>query len=85
MEGVVHLDVRKANALINHETGRVMIIDFERASILEKTRRPPAPVVPNKRSWGRGGVEDCRAVSQPRPRQVNDILAARSMFASVER
>lgn len=84
MEGVVHLDVRKVNALINHETGRVMIIDFERASILEKARRPPA-LVPNKRSWGQGGVEDCRAVSQPRPRQVNDILAARSMFASVAR
>ncbi|EEU36831.1 uncharacterized protein NECHADRAFT_94028 [Fusarium vanettenii 77-13-4] len=75
MEGVVHLDVREANALINHETGRVMIIDFERASILEKTRRPPAP----------GGVEDCTAVSQPRPRQANDILMARSMFASVAR
>ncbi|UPL04033.1 hypothetical protein LCI18_014967 [Fusarium solani-melongenae] len=85
MEGVVHLDVRKANALINHETGRVMIIDFERASIIKKARRPPAPVVPNKRSWGQGGIEDCRAVSQPRPRQVNDILAARSMFASVAR
>ncbi|KAJ4317082.1 hypothetical protein N0V84_007535 [Fusarium piperis] len=42
MEGVVHLDVRKANALLNQETGRVMIIDFERASILEQMRRPLA-------------------------------------------
>lgn len=85
MEGVVHLDVRKANALLNPETGRVMIIDFERASILEQMRRPLASVVPNKRLWGQGSVEDCRAVAQPRPRQVGDILAARSMFASVAR
>lgn len=47
-EGVVHRDVRLANALWSCETRRVMLIDFERAVLLD--HRPPlANVVPNKR------------------------------------
>ncbi|KAM0433528.1 hypothetical protein ACHAPT_004408 [Fusarium lateritium] len=85
-EGVVHLDVREANVLLNRETGRVMIIDFERASILEQNRRPLAPVVPNKRAWGQGTVEGCKAVTRSRlgrHQQAYDIMEARSMFIPV--
>ena len=48
-EGVVHRDVRSANMLVNRETNGVMMIDFERARLLEKARRPLANLVPNKR------------------------------------
>ncbi|EEU35021.1 uncharacterized protein NECHADRAFT_19715, partial [Fusarium vanettenii 77-13-4] len=39
-EGVVHEDVRSANTLVNRETGSVVLIDFERAVLLEAARRP---------------------------------------------
>ncbi|KAG9250055.1 uncharacterized protein F5Z01DRAFT_430295 [Emericellopsis atlantica] len=45
---VRHKDVRDANMLFNRETG-VMMIDFERAEMLDLQRQPLAPVVPNKR------------------------------------
>ncbi|KAH7140423.1 hypothetical protein B0J13DRAFT_504647 [Dactylonectria estremocensis] len=50
-EGVVHKDVRVANMLFNSETNGIMIIDFERASLLRPPRRPLAQLVPNKRAW----------------------------------
>ena len=64
-EGVVHKDVRRPNILRNPETGNVMLIDFERASLLDRPRRPLGQLVPNKRAWsqeivnrksGTGGV-----------------------------
>ncbi|RYC57812.1 hypothetical protein CHU98_g8404 [Xylaria longipes] len=50
-EGVVHKDVRRPNILRNPETGDVMLIDFERASLLDRPRRPLGQLVPNKRAW----------------------------------
>ncbi|EXA28898.1 hypothetical protein FOVG_19529 [Fusarium oxysporum f. sp. pisi HDV247] len=50
-EGVVHKDVRLANMLFNPETSGVMVIDFERALLLNPPRRPLAQLVPNKRAW----------------------------------
>ncbi|KAH7118405.1 hypothetical protein EDB81DRAFT_848123 [Dactylonectria macrodidyma] len=41
--GVVHRDVRAANVLFNSETNGVMIIDVERALLLEPPRHPLAP------------------------------------------
>ncbi|KAG8664070.1 uncharacterized protein FPOAC1_014137 [Fusarium poae] len=50
-ERVVHKDVRLANMLFNPETGGIMVIDFERALLLNPPRRPLAQLVPNKRAW----------------------------------
>jgi hypothetical protein len=50
-QGVVHKDVRTANMLFNTEVNGVMMIDFERALLLEPPRRPLAQLVPNKRRW----------------------------------
>ena len=50
--GVVHGDVREANLLFNPETNGIMIIDFERSSLVAPLRRVLGPVVPNKRAWG---------------------------------
>lgn len=49
--GVVHEDIRSANILLNPETRNVMLIDFERALLLEPPRRPLGQLVPNKRTW----------------------------------
>ncbi|KAH9884050.1 hypothetical protein F4778DRAFT_763974 [Xylariomycetidae sp. FL2044] len=56
-EGVVHGDVRGANVLSDPSTGQVMLVDFERASILKSRRRPLSQVVPNKRAWHHGREE----------------------------
>ncbi|KAH6889924.1 hypothetical protein B0T10DRAFT_487099 [Thelonectria olida] len=50
-QGVIHKDVRWANMLFNAEINGVMMIDFERALVVEPPRRPLAQLVPNKRSW----------------------------------
>ncbi|OAA38314.1 Protein kinase-like domain protein [Metarhizium rileyi] len=47
--GVIHKDVRAPNILFCRETNGVMIIDFERAVLLEPPRRALAKVAPNKR------------------------------------
>ncbi|KAI1122562.1 hypothetical protein F5Y10DRAFT_71307 [Nemania abortiva] len=57
-EGVIHEDVRRPNILRNPETGGVMLIDFERASILERPRRPLGQLVPNKRAWSQGTADE---------------------------
>ncbi|KAI6351162.1 hypothetical protein MCOR25_010094 [Pyricularia grisea] len=49
--GVAHMDVRGANMLFNTEVNGVMMIDFERALLLEPPRSPLGQVVPNKRRW----------------------------------
>ncbi|KAK7212726.1 hypothetical protein V2G26_019904 [Clonostachys chloroleuca] len=48
-EGVIHKDIRLANMLFNRESNSVMMIDFERASLLEPPRLPLTQLVPNKR------------------------------------
>ncbi|RMI95609.1 hypothetical protein CDV36_016391, partial [Fusarium kuroshium] len=64
-EDVVHKDVRSANMLVNKETDSVMLIDFERAVLLEAARRPLAQVVPNKRGWDSGRVADGEKSARP--------------------
>ncbi|KAH7009224.1 uncharacterized protein B0I36DRAFT_342604 [Microdochium trichocladiopsis] len=47
--GVIHNDVRAENILLCRETNGVMMIDFERAVLLELPRPPLARMAPNKR------------------------------------
>lgn len=47
---VVHKDARLPNMLSNSETNGVMMIGFERASMLRSPRHPLAQLVPNKRN-----------------------------------
>lgn len=47
--GVVHNDVREANALWCEETQRVMVIDFERATVAKRYRRLLDQIAPNTR------------------------------------
>ncbi|KAJ6436398.1 protein kinase-like domain [Purpureocillium lavendulum] len=47
--GVIHRDVRAPNILLCEEIGGVMMIDFERAELLEPPRPPLAKMTPNKR------------------------------------
>ncbi|KJZ68998.1 hypothetical protein HIM_11614 [Hirsutella minnesotensis 3608] len=47
--GVIHRDVRAQNILLCQETNGVMMIDFERAVLLEPPRHPLALLAPNKR------------------------------------
>ncbi|KAM3547180.1 hypothetical protein MY1884_009682, partial [Beauveria asiatica] len=65
-EGVIHRDVRFANMLFNSETGTVMMIDFERSTLLEAPRPPLAQIVPNKRSWREARVTTAKKVSNVR-------------------
>jgi predicted Ser/Thr protein kinase len=56
-EGILHKDIRTENVLWNEEVGRVMLIDFERAALVDPLRRPLLPASPNlkrKRSVGKG-------------------------------
>jgi len=57
-QGVVHEDVRRPNILRNPETGDVMLIDFERALLLDRPRRPLGQLVPNKRTWSQEVVNE---------------------------
>jgi RIO-like serine/threonine protein kinase len=54
--GVVHGDIREPNVLWNSETGRVVVIDFERAVLLDLPRTLLSSSQPNrkrKRSFGK--------------------------------
>ncbi|RTE73952.1 hypothetical protein BHE90_011614 [Fusarium euwallaceae] len=56
-EGVVHKDVRLPNMLFNSEIKGVMVIDFERALLLEPPQRPLAQLVPRKRARESEGMD----------------------------
>lgn len=47
-EGVVHKDIRLANILFNREINGIIMIDFERASLLKPPRPLLTQLVPNK-------------------------------------
>ncbi|KAI3570519.1 hypothetical protein IWW34DRAFT_710856 [Fusarium oxysporum f. sp. albedinis] len=86
-EGVVHKDVRLANMLFNPETSGVMVIDFERALLLNPPRRPLAQLVPNKRAW-KSETMDAKKVTgdsskRSRPSQSfsEDIWLAKTAFS----
>ncbi|KAJ3455527.1 hypothetical protein MRS44_017009 [Fusarium solani] len=67
-QGVVHKDVRTANMLFNPEIHGVMMIDFERALLLEPPRRPLAQLVPNKRRWKPETVDCSKLAEKPSDR-----------------
>ncbi|KAK4072798.1 hypothetical protein Purlil1_13276 [Purpureocillium lilacinum] len=81
--GVIHKDVRAPNILFCEETGGAMMIDFERAELLERPRRPLVKMASNKRllsdvpgerkrcKWRQGTTPFCE-----------DLLMARSLFFS---
>jgi hypothetical protein len=85
-KGVIHRDVLFANMLFNWELKRVMMIDFERASLAELPRPPLAQLVPNKRRQ-RPEERECKNVA---PLSCNarrasrgfseDIIKARMVF-----
>ncbi|XXH05276.1 hypothetical protein Hte_011701 [Hypoxylon texense] len=81
-EDVVHDGVRWANVLSNPATGQVMIVDFERASIVELARRPLGPLVLNKRPWDYERDEKRRARDQRLNKAgfQDDISAAVAVF-----
>ncbi|KAM3563039.1 hypothetical protein ARSEF4850_002506 [Beauveria asiatica] len=80
-EGVIHRDVRLANMLFNSETGTVMMIDFERSTLLEAPRPPLAQIVPNKRSWREARVTTAKKVSNVRRQGfAEDICGLRVLF-----
>ncbi|OAQ58406.1 protein kinase-like domain [Purpureocillium lilacinum] len=82
--GVVHRDVRRPNILFCEETGGAMMIDFERAKLLE-ARPPLAKLTPNKRLL-QGGIRKPKRqklgrVSQ-RAKCCEDILMVKDVFSS---
>ncbi|KAI1308250.1 hypothetical protein F5Y03DRAFT_383429 [Xylaria venustula] len=78
-EGVVHEDMRTANILLNPETQDVMLIDFERALLLDPPRRPLGQLIPNKRTREQDtGYE--KAGARPHQRFANDKAMAKLAF-----
>ena len=84
--GVIHADMRAANILYDSRTGNLMVIDFERAVLLESPRVPLGQLVPNKRRWKvesqehnelvpkrRGGVEERKTF-------LEDVRFAKAIF-----
>jgi hypothetical protein len=85
--GVVHKDVRLPNMLFNREINGVMVIDFERALILQPPRLPLAQlVISNKRRRDPQRMDRKTAGRKPtRQHQASgsfaeDILMATTMF-----
>ncbi|KAI6267933.1 hypothetical protein MCOR27_010383 [Pyricularia oryzae] len=62
--GIAHKDVRGANMLFNEEVNGVMMIDFERALLLEPPRPPLVQLVPNKRGWRPDTAESIKSVGK---------------------
>lgn len=54
--GVIHRDVRELNVLVHPSTHDMMIIDFERASLLKRPRQALGSLAPNKRGRTEGDV-----------------------------
>jgi hypothetical protein len=86
-EGVIHKDVRLANMLFNPETNRVMVIDYERALLLNPPRRPLAQLVPNKRARksetmdAKKVIGDSSKRSRPSQSFSEDIWLAKTAFS----
>ncbi|KAI1375768.1 hypothetical protein F4677DRAFT_420659 [Hypoxylon crocopeplum] len=85
--GVAHTDVRMPNMLWNQENGRLMMIDFERALLMDSPRLPLAEVMPNKRirtlprtEPGKLPASSSFDASYKQQAKRNDILAAESIF-----
>ncbi len=87
--GVAHTDVRPPNVLWCRETRRAMVIDFERAVLVDPPCPPMVQVVSKKRARVPRGLGIVKAVDQPSSRAEhrrllsNDVSAARSIFPDV--
>lgn len=75
-------DVRAANMLFNKETG-VMMIDFERAEMLDLRCQLLTPVIPNKRPWAEGGRgrKRPRKITAVEPIFLNEVEELKAIFA----
>ncbi|KAJ6438036.1 hypothetical protein O9K51_09458 [Purpureocillium lavendulum] len=84
--GVIHDDVRAENILLCRETNGVMMIDFERAVLLEPPRLPLARMAPNKRLMQDApGERKRRKSGRVTKRFSEDIVMASGLFvASLE-
>ncbi|KJZ68555.1 hypothetical protein HIM_12051 [Hirsutella minnesotensis 3608] len=81
--GVIHNDVRAENILLCRETKRTMMIDFERAVLLEPTRPPLARMAANKRLMHDALGEQKRYKSRRVMKCFSkDILMARDLFVT---
>ena len=75
--------------LFNPELRRVMIIDFERAKLVQPPRRVLSQLVPNKRAWshgtsGKSAKEDENPGSSQRVVDVeDDMVMARSALLAL--
>ncbi|KAI1475638.1 hypothetical protein F4774DRAFT_275140 [Daldinia eschscholtzii] len=84
--GVIHEDVRLANLLFNQEVKKVVVIDFERSSLLEPTKRALTQLTPNERKRGQEEKERKKAdmlsygTRQERKRFYLDINEAEYLF-----
>ncbi|OAQ59515.1 protein kinase-like domain [Purpureocillium lilacinum] len=90
--GVIHRDVRAPNVLLCEETGRAMIIDFERAELGEPVeldepdRFPLARMAPNKRRLQR----ESRKAKRPKlgresqAKRSEDIQNAKCLFITTK-
>ena len=85
--GVAHRDLRSPNVLLNRETGQVMIIDFERAFLMNPPRPPLASLAPNKRKRDEvncgatsKGVRQGSLVGKSQQLMRDDTQAAIAMF-----
>ncbi|KAI1411447.1 hypothetical protein F5Y13DRAFT_165727 [Hypoxylon sp. FL1857] len=82
--GVAHRDVRRWNVLSDPRTGRVMVVDFERASLVKPARHPLAQVVPNKRP-GDGGRHEPKSRGRTVVQHdmfAEDIAETETMFSA---
>ena len=84
--GVVHADVRAANVLQNPMTDQMMLIDFERALLMDPPRVPLGQVASNKRKWNSEKDEkikpsyECSTRRQEQNPFFEDIANAKGMF-----
>ncbi|KAJ6437107.1 glycoside hydrolase family 5 protein [Purpureocillium lavendulum] len=81
--GVTHRDVRAPNILLCEETGGAMIIDFERAQLLDPPRPPLAEMTLNKSSLS-GETDKRKRQKQRHAGQClrEDILMASRLFVN---
>ncbi|EGU87126.1 hypothetical protein FOXB_02353, partial [Fusarium oxysporum f. sp. conglutinans Fo5176] len=86
--GVIHKDIRAANILYDPRTDNVLLIDFERAVLLDKPRHPLAPLVPNKRKSRSGASQDTKVTELAGDRERseqgrrNDLAMLEAVFGS---
>ncbi|ORY62423.1 uncharacterized protein BCR38DRAFT_347104, partial [Pseudomassariella vexata] len=72
---VVHRDIRKSNMFWNNETNKTMIIDFERAILLDSPQLPLREVIP-----GRKVQQEAKSVLRlPYGLAQHDIAEARAL------